>query len=455
MSAKAPAVRVDSEVGRLRRVLVHEPGPEVDQMVPSMMEVLLFDDILYGDRAREEHRIFRQVLERLGVEVIEALDLLEGALEVDEGRRWLEARVRPHLLPEFQERLGAMTPREAAEALVGGVRRFGVTPARSPDDLFGIRPLPNWCFQRDTQVVLGDAVLFSAMASPARYREAVLARAIFRFHPILAPAPLLAEIAPDEEADEAEGRSGAFPPQPSAPDGDSSASDGDLSAPHGDLPTLEGGDVLVLSPDIIAVGRSERTSLQGVARLVEALRKREGGPRWLFQVELPRERAFMHLDTLFTPVDRAAALVFSPIILPGSPASARVVEYDLHSASAPEPVVRDDLLSALDRRGLALEPIPCGGDDPMDQQREQWTDGANVLALAPGVVVLYDRNVRTAEELARRGFRIVKAADLLEGRARVRLEGEGRACILVPSGELSRARGGPHCLTHPLIRDPL
>ncbi len=445
MSEEASAVRVHSEVGRLRRVLVHEPGREVDQMVPSMMEVLLFDDILYGDRAREEHRTFRQVLERLGVEVIEALDLLEGALEVDEGRTWLEDRVRPHLLPEFQERLGAMTPREAAEALVGGVRRFGVTPARSPDDLFGIRPLPNWCFQRDTQVVLGDAVLFSAMASPARYREAILARAIFRFHPILAPAPLLAEIAPDEE----EGMKGGgvkdrFP-----------ASQGELSDPTGNLPTLEGGDVLVLSPNIIAVGRSERTSPQGVARLVEALRKREGGPRWLIQVELPRARAFMHLDTLFTPVDREAALVFPPIVLPGRPASARVVEYDLHSASAPEPVVRDDLLSALGRRGLELEPIPCGGDDPMDQQREQWTDGANVLALAPGVVVLYDRNVRTAEELARRGFRVVKAADLLEGRARVRLEGEGRVCILVPSGELSRARGGPHCLTHPLIRDPL
>jgi len=391
-------------------------------MVPSMMEVLLFDDILYGERAREEHRTFRQVLELLGVEVIEALDLLEGALEVEEGRAWLEARVRAHLLPEFQDRLGAMTAREAAEALVGGVRRFGVSPARSPDDLFGIRPLPNWCFQRDTQVVMGDAVLFSAMASPARYREAILARAIFRFHPILAPADLLAEMAADR--------------------------------PSASGPTLEGGDVLVLSPDIVAVGRSERTSAEGVARLVERLRGREGGPRWLIQVELPRERAFMHLDTLFTPVDRDMALVFPPIILPGGSGAARVAEYDLHASTPSEPVIRDDLLSALAHRGLHLEPVSCGGDDPMDQQREQWTDGANALALAPGVVVLYDRNVRTAEELARRGFRVVKAADLLEGRARVRLEGEGRACILVPSGELSRARGGPHCLTHPLIRDP-
>jgi len=425
-----PPVRVHSEVGRLRRVLVHAPGPEVDQMVPSMMEELLFDDILFGDRAREEHAVFRRVLARAGVEVIEALDLLGEALELDPARKWLEARVLPRLLPEFRERLQAMGPGEVAAALVGGLPRHGTAPVESLDDLFGIRPLPNWCFQRDTQVVLGSEVLLSAMANDARHREALLTGTIFRFHPSLAPIPLLADLAEEQGGAPGSGGSGA----------------GRLC--------LEGGDVLVLSPDLVAVGHSERTGVAGIERLVQALHRRAGGPRWLLRVELPRERAFMHLDTLFTPVDRDMALVYPPVILPGFPHSARVLEYDLHSAS-PAPVESGDLLAALSRRGLDFDPVPCGGSDPMDQQREQWTDGANALALAPGVIVLYARNVRTARELDRRGFQVAAAEDFLqEGAPEFQPDGK-RSCILIPSGEMSRARGGPHCLTHPLLRDAL
>jgi arginine deiminase len=171
-------------------------------------------------------------------------------------------------------------------------------------------------------------------------------------------------------------------------------------------------------------------------------------------VALPRRRAYMHLDTVFTPIDRDACLVHAPVILPGSSEEAHVYEFDLHAEDC-SPAPRGDLLATLASHGIDLEPVRCGGRDLVDQQREQWTDGANAFALAPGVITLYDRNVRTIEELDRHGFEIRTADEVLEGDAPLEIDQGGRLCILLPSHELSRARGGPHCLTHPLVRDAL
>jgi len=178
----------------------------------------------------------------------------------------------------------------------------------------------------------------------------------------------------------------------------------------------------------------------------------ENGPRYLMAVDLPNRRAYMHLDTVFTPADHNAALVYPPVITGTGSEAARTYEIDLHAAS-PEPVERGALLPALAARGVDFEPIACGGASPLAQQREQWTDGANTLALAPGVITLYDRNVATAEELSRHGFRIVNAKDVLLGRQEVSLDEPERVCLLLESHEISRARGGPHCLSHPLVRD--
>lgn len=418
---------VTTEVGRLRRVLVHEPGPEVEHMVPSMMEELLFDDILYGDRAREEHARLRRTLQVLGIETLEAQDLLEDVLGDATARAWtLDAMLPPDAA--LRARLADAPSEQLAGALVGGSRLArGPLHALDVTDLFEIPPLPNWCFQRDPQIVIGGGVLFACMATPARERETVLARAIFRFHPALSESPEWAR-----------------------PDG------ADFERSHvagAGRARLEGGDVVNVSADVVAVGLSERTNRLGVEDLADALAAREDGPRFLVVVELPRRRAYMHLDTLFTPVDRDLALVYPPVILQDGSEQAKVFEIDLRAeARAWSP--RKDLLSCLARRGAGFEPIPCGGDDPIAQQREQWTDGANALALAPGVIAMYDRNRETIAALSRRGFRVVTAEELLLGRAEIDLEGHERVCIAFASHELSRARGGPHCLTHPLRRDP-
>lgn len=421
-------LKVTSEVGRLRRVLVHEPGLEVDHMVPLMMEDLLFDDILYGDRARNEHARFRRVLQLFGVEVLNAGDLLTETLAVDEAREWIVEEMLIDLPSRVRERLSALEPAELATLLVAGLRRDGVSGALDPDRLYHIPPVPNFCFQRDTQIVIGDGVVFSSMATQARYREALLSRTVFRYHPDFVDVPVI------HDPLDPQSRHGHVEPQ---------------------RRTIEGGDVLILSPDVVAVGLSERTNRAGVRQLARALMRRERPPRYLVVVDLPRRRAYMHLDTLFTAIDRDLCLAFPPVIAADGVEAATVYTVDLHAQNPDFSASSDGVLESLRALGCPLEPVPCGGDDPVSQQREQWTDGANSLAVAPGLITLFERNTATSEELARRGFRIVDSEDLLLGRAEVDADSGERVCVLLRSNEISRARGGPHCLSHPLERDAL
>jgi len=276
-------------------------------------------------------------------------------------------------------------------------------------------------------VLLGNGVIFGAMAARARQPEAVLSRAVFRFHPGYRDVPVLHD------------------PLVDSPDRHSLV--------ETDRPRLEGGDVLVLSRDVVAVGLSERTNRTAVQALARCLGRVENGPRWLVGVEIPSRRAYMHLDTVMTLVDRDAVLVYPPVVTGTGPERAVAFTIDLRGRDH-APTAEKGVLEALRRLDIDLEPIACGGPDPLRQQREQWTDGANALALAPGVILLYERNVATSEELSRHGFHIVRAQDLVLGKEEVDIDTEGRVCVVVPSHELSRARGGPHCLTHPLERDP-
>ncbi len=418
-------VQVTSEIGRLRRVLVHEPGIEVDRMVPPMMEELLFDDILFGERARDEHGRFRRLLQILGIEVVEAGDLLRETLTDPDAREWLWRMMLPQLPPDLRGEIPANAD-EMQAMVVGGLLTDGRDGGIEVGDLFRLTPLPNWCFQRDPQVVLGSGVVFSAMATPARWREGLLARAIFRYHPELGSTPVIHDPMRPEPGHE------------------------EFFGYH--RPRLEGGDMLVLSPEVVAIGVSERTNALAVDALARGLSRMEDGPRWLEVVHLPRRRAYMHLDTVFTPADRDSALAFPPVICGSGPQLAETYEVDLKGTDL-TPRHRGCILDSIRDRGLDLELIPCGGADALAQQREQWTDGANTLALAPGVITLYDRNIATADELSRRGWRVITAEDVLLGREEVSLDGTGKICMLLASNEISRARGGPHCLSHPLERD--
>ena len=222
--------------------------------------------------------------------------------------------------------------------------------------------------------------------------------------------------------------------------------------PQKNWPTLEGGDLLVARRDLLIVGQTERTNAAAIKQLAKSLHEVNSGIRTVVVVELPKQRSFMHLDTVFTFTSRNECLIYPPVILPGGGQAAKVTAIDLTRKSISY-ASQKSLLATLRRHGMDLDPIYCGGKKAIDQQREQWTDGANAFTLAPGIVMLYERNVRTAEELSSHGYQIVYEDDLLLGRTELETWKKKKYAIQIQGHELSRARGGPRCMTMPLERD--
>ncbi len=425
-------LNVTSEIGKLSSVLVHLPGPEIDRMVPAMMEELLFDDILFGNRAREEHRRFQQVLGFIADEVLDVQDLLAEVLAVPEHRNAVLEDLGRVLDwgPDMDYRLRDLGPERLAAALVVGLEKPAREASQSSSDLYWLAPVPNYFFQRDPLVVVGDRVIRSSMATRARAREPLLSGYVFQFHPRFARAD------------------GVFWFQ------EFSADYGRPTSYARMRPMLEGGDILVLREDLLVIGYSERTEKTTLERLAEALKSRKSPVKRFFVVAIPPARSTMHLDTVFTMISREECLVYAPMILPDGAEEADVYECDLTKREITW-TSEKDLLSTLKSQKLDLKPIRCGGEDPIAERREQWTDGANAFALAPGVILTYDRNERTAEELANAGYTIVDESALLLVKEGLDLRKPRKYAVRLAAHELSRARGGPRCMAMPLVREDL
>lgn len=423
---------VFSETARLKQVVVHKPGPEVDLMVPGMMEKLLFDDILYGDHARREHGQFRQVLARVADEVLDIQDLFVEALQ-EPGVKlaFVEDLRRLVGLPdETCNLLRDMQPAETACSVIGGVPWDDMPGHTSWEEEFDyrIRPNPNLLFMRDPASVIGDGYSVNSMATWAREREPLILSYVFRHHPRLR-----------HHTDHDKWFDQVTP-----------LVRGEIKAPV----SLEGGDILVLSHKVLAVGCSERTSADAIHLLAESLRAhRAEDPAsfdHLLMVLMPKKRSAMHLDTIFTRTSEDECLVYPPYFLEGSRELLNVTAIDLRHAEL-RMSTQSSLLKSLKGVGIDLKPIFCGGDDPILQQREQWTDGANAFCLAPGVITSYGRNIATAEALDRAGYRVLSAEAVLADPDLDLLDG-AKYLVQLEAGELSRARGGPRCMTMPLSR---
>lgn len=422
-------LNVTSEIGKLKSVLVHLPGREIDTMVPPMMAQLLFDDILFGQVAREEHRRFQQLIRFVAEEVFDIQDLLEEVFEDEDVKLAIirDLGRRNHFPRRLTAWLRAQKPSVLAEVLIGGI----VNEKDKSGDLpsFDLLPVPNYFFMRDPQVVLGHGVIISGMATQARRRESLLSKYVFQYHH-------------------------AFRDRREGATANVVWSDfmEDIAPVTRRTPTLEGGDILIARRDLLLVGVTERTNRAGVKHLAKALKESDADVRAIIVVEMPKQRSFMHLDTVFTFTSRHECLIYPPVILPGGDQAAEVTLVDLTKKGLTFTPQRS-LLQALKKQGIELDPIYCGGKRAVDQQREQWTDGANAFTLAPGIILLYERNVRTAEELAAHGYHIVYEDDLLLGRAELETWTDKKYAIQIQGHELSRARGGPRCMTMPLERE--
>ncbi|MEM1095834.1 MAG: arginine deiminase family protein [Bacteroidota bacterium] len=409
------AFNVTSETGWLQQVLVHTPGDEMGHVAPERREELLFEDILYIDTAQKEHALMCAVFDKVTGRpdgVLQMRTLLYQAFEAEAARhQFVEhlATVMPaRNLQAFEENLKAFSPDELARFALTGDAPMQINAA----------PLPNLMFTRDVSCVVGQHFILSHPATAARARENLIMQTVLAHHPSFA-----------EHQDHI------------------------IRLPQG--VTFEGGDLLVVNERIVLIGCSERTSFGGVTHVARALLERTAVEH-VVMVDLPKQRSCMHLDTIFTFAAPDTCVVYPPIIASAGQGNVASFSRSEEDDTRLQCDIHVSLQAALEHLlGHDVTFIPCGGSRLLDQQREQWTDGANFFAVAPGVVIGYERNSLTFGQMQAHGFRVMTAEGFLGYYAASPFTPGERVAIKLEGHELSRGRGGPRCMTMPLARLPL
>ncbi len=409
-----PPIQITSEIGTLQSVLVHTPGAELRAVTPGNKGDYLYDDIIQVEIAQREHRRFVAVLQRFA-EVLQVGDLLSEALERPDAREFF-IRSTLDVVPSalLGRTLKELDPKALARLIIEGVEEEGGALARALNSVgYTLPPLPNLFFPRDIGMVLGGHAVVGSMRHGVRWTEELLVKTLFAYHPRFANDGLLYDGSEERRNDY----------------------------------TLEGGDIHMLRPDLLVVGFSQRTSPAAIDNLCEEAFQKTGITDVLVVV-MPKEPTAIHLDMLFTQVDRELCVVYPPYFV--GPERRAV----LHRKKGRDGVREmPDFFTALREVGSPLEPIFAGGTHRSTQDREQWTSGCNFLALKPGMIVSYRRNEGTIDALRQAGFRAVSSVDFVAFDDW--LDTKHRTVITIDGDELVRGGGGPRCMTLPLRRAAL
>jgi arginine deiminase len=405
-------VNVSSEIGHLRKVIVHSPGPELLAVTPHTREDYLYDDIIDLEIAAREHQRFVAILERFA-QVYQVRDLLTEVLGNPEARELL-LRETMEVVPaaELASDIAELPAEEVVRLLIEGREEPPGPLARALNECgYFMPPLPNLYFTRDISMSIGQHVLIGAMRYAVRWSEELLMKVLFSYHPELENAGVIF----------------------------------DGSSERRDSYTLEGGDVHPIREDVVVIGFSERSSPAAIDHLASVLFDRTAVEH-VIVVVMPKENTAIHLDMIFTQIDRELCVVYPPHFV--GPERLSVLHWkkgEQHVAEVP------NIFEGLRRCGVPVEPVFCGGTQRTKQDREQWSSGCNFLAIRPGLVMSYARNSATLRELEAHGFRIVAGEDFLTGAERIR--NDERAVITFSGGELVRGGGGPRCMSCPVLRD--
>ena len=418
MERKPLQIDIQSEIGQLNAVLLHTPGAEVENMTPKMAQRALYSDILNLSIAQEEYKQLSGVLSKIA-NVYTVTDLLVKVLENPVEREELVKKICvTENVMEYYETLMEMSSVRLAKALIEGLpARINTLTSFLNEDYYALFPLYNFYFTRDAAVTIGNHALICKMANKVRMRESLIMQAIYK-----------------GSGEFACGIIDAYDQSPLNPN-----------------LFMEGGDILIAREDVLLIGNGIRTSSQGIDFLASRLSAiAPQGRRHIIVQQLPHTpESFIHLDMVFTMLDRNKCMVFEPLILGDN--QYQTIHIIIDNGKIVKISSVANMLTALKGLGMDLEPVVCGGKaDEWDQEREQWHSGANFFAFAPGKVISYARNTHTLDELANHGFEIIPAWDVIEGRATI--EGDKKCVVTVEGSELPRGGGGARCMTMPLSR---